>query len=74
LLDVPSTLLLQRGGNESIKDYNARWKPIREELASKDRCQTRCREVKEDLIAKVMHPRRIARLLEVGGWEALECF
>jgi hypothetical protein len=67
-------LLLQRGENESIKDYNARWRVLREELASKDRCQERCRQIKDDLIAEVMHPRRIERLLEMGGWEALECF
>lgn len=52
-------LLLQRGENESIKDYNARWRVLREELASKNRCQERCQIIKEELIMEVMHPRRI---------------
>jgi Leucine-rich repeat (LRR) protein len=68
-------LVLKRGQSESIAEYEARWIPYREEKASRLRFQERCRVVKEDLIAEVMHPRRIEKLLVEGGWEALEaCF
>lgn len=33
-----------------------------------------CRRIKEELYMNVYHPRRIERLLEVGGWDALENF
>jgi hypothetical protein len=34
----------------------------------------RMKQIKEELIAAVMHPRRIEKLLIEGGWEVLECF
>jgi hypothetical protein len=71
---VNTPLLLQRDESESIEEYNVRTRVLREELMSKARCQERCRDIKEDLIAGAMHPRRIQKLLEMGGFEALECF
>jgi hypothetical protein len=68
-------LVIQRKKGETIAEYEVRWKPYREEMASQLRCQERCRAVKGDLIAAVMHPRRIEKLLATDGWEALEaCF
>lgn len=34
----------------------------------------RMKQIKEDLIAAAMHPRRIESLLEKYGFDALECF
>jgi hypothetical protein len=67
-------LVLQRKEGESISDYEARWRIYREEKASRLRCQERCRMLEEDLIAEAMHPRRIEKILNAGGFEALECF
>jgi len=67
-------LAIKREEGESIADYEARWVPYREEKARRLRCQERCRVIKEDLIAEVMHPRRIQKLLDQGGFDALECF
>lgn len=67
-------LVLPRKEGESISDYEARWRIYREEKAARLRTQERCRTIKDNLIAEVMHPRRIEKLLETGGFEALECF
>ena len=50
-------LLLQREKNESIQDYEARWKVFREKIV-RDRCVQRCKSVKEELIATTWHPKR----------------
>lgn len=60
----------KRGVDERMEDYISR---VREH-ESRLRCQERCKAVKDDLVMEVMHPRRIERLLEAGGWEVLECF
>lgn len=71
---VGSPLILKIDDKESIADYEARWIPYREEKAARLRCQGRCLSIKEDLIAEVMHPRRIEKLLELGGFDTLEQF
>ena len=65
-------LLLERKEGESIQDYNLRWREWREEKASRERSQERCKEIKESLIAELWHPRRVEKLLELGGFEMLE--
>jgi Leucine-rich repeat (LRR) protein len=61
-LDCSNTpLILQRNDNESVPDYNLRWKLWREEqeeLASKQRIQATTRLLKEDIIASAWHPDR----------------
>ncbi len=52
-------------------------KSIRDELQQEVRRREAiraCRRMKEELYMNVYHPRRIERLLEVGGWEALDNF
>jgi hypothetical protein len=56
-------LILQRGKNESIQDYNLRW---REEKEVKERTLTRTEAIKEDLMAETWHPRRVEKMLEAG--------
>ncbi len=54
-----------------------RTKQIRDELlVAYPRMQSilACHRIKEELYMNVYHPRRIEKLLEVGGWEALENF
>ncbi len=58
-------LLLQRNKNETIEDYVERWDELK-------RSQARCSITKEELMATVWHPRRVERLLETYGWDALE--
>jgi hypothetical protein len=48
----------------------ARWNYEAQRVWLKRRT-TFCRALKEDVIAEAMHPRRIARLLDQYGWEAL---
>lgn len=74
-------LLLQREEDESIDSYRLRWeawwmKEERriEEVNSKNRIQDRCRELKEDLMIEVWHPRRIEKWLKDGGFELLDSF
>jgi hypothetical protein len=35
-------------------------------------CRRRSARIREELVAAVWHPRRVARMLEAGGWDALE--
>ena len=35
-------------------------------------CRRRSHHIKEELVAAVWHPRRLARRLEEGGWDAVE--
>ena len=67
-------LAIKRNKGESIKNYSARWEILREEEASKKRCKERSSAIKEELIMEVMHPRRIEKLLEIGGYELLNMF
>jgi Leucine-rich repeat (LRR) protein len=57
--------------DESIEAYNLRLREYKE----KNRIQERCKAVKEELIAEVMHPRRIEKMIEDHGMDILEaCF
>ncbi len=49
--------------------YNWIQDTIRGEL-----CRRRCERIREELVAAVWHPKRLARRLEEGGWEAVEAF
>jgi len=42
------------------------------ERNSMDRCQARCRLLKEEMVSAVYHPSRVERWLEIGGHEYLE--
>ena len=44
-------LILQRGKEESIPDYNRRWRAWREEQAAKRRAKERSAAIKEELVA-----------------------
>jgi hypothetical protein len=61
-------LILQFGEGERIQSYTRRWNTWK----SKIRCQERCKQIKEDLVAAVWHPRRVERLIETYGLEVLE--
>ena len=79
LPDLPSGLkdlycsntphILQPKENESIQDYNLRY---REEKAAKKRAQERSAAIKEELVAVVWAPKRVEKWLETGGFELLE--
>lgn len=64
-------LILNRKNDETIADYNERWKVWREEKESKKRCEGRTKLLKEELVATVWHPRRVEKMLEVEGFDAL---
>ena len=64
-------LIIQREVNENLQDYNLRWRAWREQISRK-RIQERAQQIHEELVAKVWHPRRVEKLLELGGWELIE--
>lgn len=39
---------------------------------SRKRQQTRCRELRQEIVAAAYHPRRVERWLEMKGWDVLE--
>ncbi len=45
-----------------------------QEEVSKRRIQTRAAALKEDLVAAVWRPDRLAKRLEEGGWDAIDAF
>jgi hypothetical protein len=63
-------LILKRRDNESIADYNLRWREWKkqraEEQASKQRIQERHKLLKEEIVAAAWHPRRVERWLDQG--------
>ena len=65
-------LILQRGANESIRDYNARWNEWRELEMSKKRCQERSRVIHEELCASAWRPARVQKWIEIGGLDILD--
>lgn len=72
-LDCSNTpLILQRGANESIRDYNARWNEWRELEMSMKRCQERSRIIYEDLCAASWRPERVQKWIEIGGLDILD--
>lgn len=74
-------LLVPRKEGESINSYRLRldawWDEqdrLAEEALSMERSQQRCREIKEALMMEMWHPRRVEKLIEMGGFEMLESF
>jgi hypothetical protein len=65
-------LILQRGANESISDYNARWNEWRELEKSNKRCQERSRIIHEELCATAWKPERVQKWIEIGGLDMLD--
>jgi Leucine-rich repeat (LRR) protein len=59
-------LILQRKENESIADYNLRWRAWREEKESRKRIQTKHRLLKEEIVMEAWHPRKVERWVELG--------
>lgn len=45
---------------------------VREQIVRRRGAQILSNKIKKELIAAVWHPRRVARLLEEGGWDAVE--
>jgi hypothetical protein len=59
----------------------AEWSPLRilvydwiQTTLHSELCRRRSERIREELVAAVWHPRRVARRLEEGGWEAVEAF
>lgn len=69
-------LYVRRNAHECIRTMQRTAQIKSELLAVYPRMQSilRCHTIKEELYQIVYHPRRIERLLEIGGWEALENF
>ena len=65
-------LVIKRQNIEFVRDYEQRWKPVREEMLYKPRIQARCAAIKEELMAAAWHPRRVEKWLEIGGFELLD--
>lgn len=56
---------------ENIVDYSNRWKNWKEEQ-SKKRCNERAAIIWKELGEEVWNPKRLGRLLELGGFEAID--
>lgn len=59
---------------EPIDEWIEAVKQRLQEEASKRRTQARAQALKEDLVAAVWAPARLAKRLEQGGWEGVEAF
>lgn len=64
---------------EEFFDWKKAYKTHGEELfesptAAEDRCQGRCKQIKQNLVAKVLHPERVGKILEEQGWEGFNAF
>jgi hypothetical protein len=78
LPELPSTLITLEGDDshliiprlpdEPIPLYNARW----EEWRAMSRMAARMKVLKEDIMAASWHPRRIEKILTLGGHDALD--
>jgi Leucine-rich repeat (LRR) protein len=76
---INTPLLIQMEEGESIDSYRARWDAwwdeqdrLAEEAASMGRVQSRCRELRQDLMAEIWHPRRVEKWIEAGCWDILD--
>ncbi len=72
-------LLIQKREEESIAEFNLRWRAWRveqarlaEEKASRERQRERCRTVKEELMMEMWKPERVEKWIEAGRWDLLE--
>jgi hypothetical protein len=61
------TQLPQRNNNENMKDYILRFRSWQELEASRNRVQERARNIKEELVAAVWHPKRVQRIIDLCG-------
>ena len=65
-----------RGAERAYKRCVQEWADVTyaaaQEAASKRRVQARTKAIKEDLMAKMWHPDRVAALLEKGGWDLVD--
>lgn len=69
------SLMIKRLDNESITEYRHRWTEWKEEgEASKKRCQERNASIKEDFIAEFWKPKRVEKMLEIGGWDLVDMY
>jgi hypothetical protein len=61
--------------DNTIETYRLQWDAFhdaREEQERRVRAQERCWAVKEELMATALHPQRIERWLEAGGWDLVD--
>ena len=61
-----TSLILKLKPDETIKDYNLRWREWREEQASKERIQAKHRLLKEEIVMEAWHPRKVEKWIEAG--------
>jgi hypothetical protein len=71
LFCASKSLIIHREKDESIPDYNLRWRAWREENISKPRVQERTRRLKEELMMDAWHPDRVERWLDAGYLECM---
>lgn len=66
--------LWENGYKWGVGSYWATAKFLRQmhERIAQERAQTRCRTLRQELIAAAYHPRRVERWLEARGWDILE--
>jgi hypothetical protein len=69
-LDYKEELQLIAGRIEHAVDRLDRY----EQRVSSLRQRWRCYLLKQEIVAGALHPKRVARMLETGGFDALDCF
>lgn len=62
----------QLNTDESSKAFKAAWAAHKEEKRLKREAKVFCYRIREELVAAVMHPRRIEALIEAVGLEAID--
>jgi hypothetical protein len=67
VLNCYNTQLPERNTNENMDLYISRIRLWQLEEISRKRIQGRAREIKEEIVAAVWHPRRVQRLLDLCG-------
>ena len=55
----------------NMSDYKKMWEAYYEKQNSR-RIRKRCMDMKEYIVAGAFHPKRIQRILELGGYDALD--
>lgn len=71
-LSCEGTLFPQQSSNESMQTYIQRMREWVEEEESKERCQLRCKNLKQTLIRSVYHPKNVGRILKMYDWKGLD--
>jgi hypothetical protein len=67
ILNCVNTRLTQQNTDETMEEYISRIRLWQLEEASRKRIRGRTREIKEELVATVWHPKRVWRLYELIG-------